>query len=301
LRPRESAPPPLCDYEGSSYRTDFWEGQRREYEDGVERQALRALLPPGGRRVLDLGAGFGRLAGLYTGYDEVVLLDYSQSQLEYARQRWGDERFVYAAADLYRLPVATDAVDATVMVRVLHHIADVPAALEQIARVTRPQGALVLEFANKRHLKNILRYLVRRGMNPFAPQPYEFSTLHFDFHPAWIDARLSEAGFAVERRRSVSLLRAGWLKRHLPTSLLVGLDGVLQRPTAALALGPSQFVRARVEKLGTPDRVSRAQLFRCPTCEGWPLQSVEGGLRCPQCEAHWPLENGVYVFKAREQ
>lgn len=289
--------PPLCDYEGSNYRTDFWEGQGREYEDGAERLALRALLPPRGGRLLDLGAGFGRLADLYAGYDEVVLLDYSQSQLEYARQRWGDDRFIYVAADLYRLPLACDAVDVTVMVRVLHHIADVPAALQQIARVIRPQGTLLLEFANKRHLKNILRYLVRRGPNPFALEPYEFARLHFDFHPAWIRARLAEAGLSVRQRRSVSLLRLGWLKRHLPTSFLVGVDGVLQRPTAALALGPSQFVCARVQKERTAPAVPRAHLFRCPACEGRPLQPVEGGLRCPQCAAHWPLVNGVYVFK----
>ena len=27
--------PQVCDYEGSKYRTDFWEGQNREYEDRV--------------------------------------------------------------------------------------------------------------------------------------------------------------------------------------------------------------------------------------------------------------------------
>lgn len=297
MRPIDPDRPPLCNYEGSTYRTDFWEGQGREYEDGAERLALRALLPPRGGRLLDLGAGFGRLADLYTGYDEVVLLDYSQSQLEYARQRWGDGRFIYVAADLYRLPLANDAVDVTVMVRVLHHIADVPTALRQIARVTRAQGTLLLEFANKRHLKNILRYLVGRGPSPYAPEPYEFARLHFDFHPAWIAARLAETGLAIHQRRSASLLRLGWLKRHLPASFLVRLDGLLQRPTAALALGPSQFVSARVQKEGPPQIVSRAHLFRCPACEGWPLHPVDDGLRCPQCAAHWPLVNGVYLFK----
>ena len=92
---------PICDYEGSTYRTDFWEGQGREYEDLAERAALRALLPPEGGRLLDIGAGFGRLAALYGGYRQVVLLDYSFSQLQYARQRLGDG-FVYVAADIYR-------------------------------------------------------------------------------------------------------------------------------------------------------------------------------------------------------
>ena len=151
---------PICDYEGSSYRTDFWEGQPRAYEDLAERRALARLLPPSGGRLLDLGAGFGRLAPLYQGYQEVVLVDYSLSQLAHARKRLGDRGFVYVAADIYRLPLATSAVDTTVMVRVLHHLVDVRAALRQVARVTRGQGTFILEFANKRHLKNILHHSI---------------------------------------------------------------------------------------------------------------------------------------------
>lgn len=289
--------PPICDYEASSYRTDFWQGQGREYEDAVERVALRRLLPPTGERLVDIGAGFGRLADLYAGYRQVVLVDYAQSQLEYARQQLGDERFIYVAADLYRLPLATGAVDAAVMVRVLHHIADVPAAMGQLARILTPQGALVLEFANKRHLKNIARYLLRRGVNPFAREPYEFADLHFDFHPAWVQARLREAGLQVEARRSVSLLRAGFLKRRLPTRWLVALDAALQRPTAALTPAPSVFVRAR--RPGPPGvaPVARQQLFRCPDCAHEPLIEEADAVFCPQCQRRWPIVNGVYVFK----
>jgi cyclopropane fatty-acyl-phospholipid synthase-like methyltransferase len=69
----------VCDYEDSTYRTDFWEGQDREYEDLAERIALRRLLPPTGRRLIDIGGGFGRLAEFYAGYEQVVLLDYSGS------------------------------------------------------------------------------------------------------------------------------------------------------------------------------------------------------------------------------
>ena len=49
---------PICDYEGSDY-VEFWNG--RQYEDSCERIALARLLPPGGARLIDLGAGFGRL------------------------------------------------------------------------------------------------------------------------------------------------------------------------------------------------------------------------------------------------
>src|SRR5215468_10881846 len=81
--------PSICDYEGSNYRTEFWEGKQRDYEDGAERVALRRLLPHDGRRLLEVGAGFGRLTNEYAAYDQVVLLDYSLSQLQYAQEHLG--------------------------------------------------------------------------------------------------------------------------------------------------------------------------------------------------------------------
>ncbi|MBC7236463.1 MAG: class I SAM-dependent methyltransferase [Chloroflexi bacterium] len=291
--------PPICDYEGSSYRTDFWAGQGREYEDGAERVALRRLLPPTGRRLIEIGAGFGRLADLYGGYEQVILLDYSRSQLEYARAQYGDDRFLYIAADLYRLPLATNAVDTAVMVRVLHHLADVPLALGQIARVLRPQGTFVLEFANKRHLKNILRYILSggRGLNPFAHEPYEFAELHYDFHPDWVAERLRKADLAPERRLSVSLLRSALLKRIFTPSLLVLLDAALQRLAAPLTPGASVFVRSIALKPGEPMLVEATRLFRCPTCGHEPLLPEERGLVCVSCGARWPIEEGIYLFK----
>jgi SAM-dependent methyltransferase len=288
---------PICDYEASTYRTDFWEGRGREYEDAVERVAIRAMLPPQGGRLLDIGAGFGRLADMYGGYDEVILLDYSRSQLEYARQRLGDTRFIYVAADIYHLPLVTNAVDATVMVRVLHHLADVPAALAQVARATTPGGTYLLEFANKRHIKNILRFALGRGVNPFLPAPYEFSPLHFDFHPTWVLRQLRQAGFAPDSRRSVSLFRAGVLKRILAPPVLVRMDEVLQRPLAGLAPAPSLFVRSHSAKPGSAKLAAREALFRCPSCGHEPLIVTSDHTTCAACKAQWPIENGIFVFK----
>lgn len=288
---------PICDYEDSTYRTDFWQGQGREYEDAVERVALRRLLPSRGMRLVDIGAGFGRLADLYDGYDEVVLLDYSQSQLEYARSQLGDGRYIYVAADIYRLPLSKSAVDTAVMVRVLHHIADVPEALSKVAHALAPQGTFILEFANKRHLKNIVRYLLGRGPNPFGREPFQFADLHFDFHPAWVQARVREAGLRIESRLAVSMLRVPFLKRHLPKRWLVALDAVLQRIAAPCAPSPSVFLRGRSTDSGDPRPVDRAALFRCPSCGHEPLQHAQEGLVCLRCEARWPMVNGVYVFK----
>jgi len=289
--------PATIDYEGSQYRTEFWEGQGREYEDAAERIALRRLLPSASRRMVELGAGFGRLADLYAPYEQVVLLDYSRSLLEDARKRWGhDPRFVFVVGNIYDLPFADGAFETTVMVRVLHHLVEPQRALREMRRILADGGELILEYANKRNLKAILRYLLqRRGANPFSLEPWEFVPLNFDFHPRHVEGLLVETGFALRERRSVSILRLPILKRLLPASLLASVDGLLQVPTAPLRLGPSIFVRATVP--GERGEVA-SSLFRCPACHAAALQEDGDAVSCVACGQCWSRQDGIYDFKS---
>jgi ubiquinone/menaquinone biosynthesis C-methylase UbiE len=155
--------PRICDYEGSRYHTDFWEGQNRKYEDQVERIAIQKLLPPQGQRLIEIGSGFGRLADLYQGYRQVILMDYARTQLEEAQRYLGQsDRFIYVVAYIYNLPFVDNLFDTLTMVRVMHHLADVPTALNEIYRILVPQGRVVIEYASKFHLKALARWLLRR-------------------------------------------------------------------------------------------------------------------------------------------
>lgn len=296
---KTTASPAICDYEGSTYRTDFWVGQGREYEDRVERIALRKLLPPTGERLVEIGAGFGRLADLYGGYGQVILVDYAISQLRQAQERLGaDGRFVFVAANLYHLPFPAGCFDTAVTVRVLHHVQDLPAALAEIGRVLGGGGTFVLEYANKRHLRAVLRQLAGRarpGEAPFDLSPYEFVPLNFDFHPRYVTQSLEQANVAIEKELSVSLFRLPLLKRWIPTGLLATLDGWLQAPAAGWHMTPSQFVRTR--RLGSAGDHGPGSLFACPRCGFAGLEEVADGLHCSGCESQWPVENGIYDFR----
>ena len=289
--------PPVIDYEGSDYQTSFWERGGRAYEDGVEAVALKRLLPPGGQRMLDLGAGAGRNVPRYKNFDQVVLLDYSLSQLQQAQQRLGDrERYLYVAANVYHLPFTEGAFDAATMVRVIHHLAEAPRALAQIHQTLSRGGTFVLEYANKQNLKAILRYaLGRQRWSPFAPEPVEFVELNFDFHPRTMRQWLGEAGFVVQRQLTVSHFRIGLLKRLLPARMLVGMDALAQITGNWWQLTPSVFVRSQAG--GAGQRPFSSAIFCCPACGSHELEETKAGMDCRGCGQHWPRLGGIYDFR----
>jgi SAM-dependent methyltransferase/uncharacterized protein YbaR (Trm112 family) len=289
--------PRVCDYEDSSYRTDFWEGQGREYEDLAERIALRRLLPETGRRLLDIGGGFGRLSEFYGGYEQAVVLDYSQSLLRQAQERLGrSDQMVYVAANFYAMPFVDGAFDGAMMVRVMHHVEEVPALLGEVARVLAGGGVYVLEFASKRHLKAILRYALRRqAWSPFDPEPHEFVTMNYNFHPDWMQRRLDGAMFHVKRTLTVSHFRQPLLKRLIPAPTLAALDGLCQPTGAWWQLTPSVFFQCTPQdKAASPPASS---LFRCPACGSNELSESPQALACAGCQRRWPIEDGIYNFK----
>ena len=289
--------PRICDYGDSSYRQDFWEGQGRDYEDVVERRVLRQLLPRRGHRLLEIGAGFGRITNEYHMFRQVVLLDYSLEQLQYARGHFGDGGYLYVAADAYRMPFCADAFDAATMIRVIHHFENVPTVLRQIQQVLVGDGKFILEFANKRHLKSMLRHLFGLNeWNPYTLDPVEFVELNFDFHPDYMRQQLTDRGFVIRRTVPVSWLRLGLLKRTLPTGLLANIDALLQR--SGWPISPSIFLDLQLragDAPFVPESDDPLDILRCPESGTRLQQEVdqlvsESGIR-------WGIRDGVYDFR----
>src|SRR5215211_996519 len=293
--------PPVCDYEGSDYQTSFWDKGGREYEDHTEEIALKRLLPKGGHLLLELGAGAGRNTPRYLGFERIVLLDYSRTQLEQAQQRLGKaDKYIYVAADVYRLPFVAGLFDAATMIRVLHHMADAQKALGQVKSVLGSDGVFILEYANKLNLKAILRYLLRRQKwNPFTLEPVEFVKLNFDFHPKAIRVWLEALGFTIEKTLTLSHFRVGFLKRVVPTNILVFLDSLFQWTGAWWQLTPSVFVKATLIRQGgaPPHRQDLISYFKCPDCGHSPLLDKKDNLQCSSCGKHWGIKDGIYDFR----
>jgi len=121
-----------------------------------------ALLPHGGRRLIEVGAGFGRLADEYGGFGEIVLLDFVEVHVAAARASVGiDPRVVVTLGDALELPFP----DGTSMwpwrpdAASLRRPGAVLAELAELFAGRRPGPRI----RNKRNLKSIARWLPRRS------------------------------------------------------------------------------------------------------------------------------------------
>jgi ubiquinone/menaquinone biosynthesis C-methylase UbiE len=264
----------------------------------VEDIALRRLLPTQGELLLELGAGAGRNTLRYVGFKQVVLLDYSLTQLKQAMQRLGtSQRYIYVAADIYKLPFVDGLFDAATMIRTFHHMAAPQVALSQVRRTMQGGAIFILEYANKQNLKAILRYLLRRQTwSPFSLQSVEFEKLNFDFHPKMVRSWLKETGFTLERQLAVSYFRLEGLKRHLPLNLLTRMDAMLQPSGNWCQLSPSVFTRSCAS--GDMQRAPEGKFFKCSICGSENLNPHGPRLICQGCSWEWPIREGVFDFRA---
>ena len=238
----ENKSPEFCVYDDSDYQTVFWDNANRAYEDQSEDIAFKKLLPKSGKRMLEIGAGAGRNTPRYSGYEKIYLFDYALTQMQQAKQRLGEsDRLVYAAADVYHLPYNDNVFDGATMIRVIHHLSEIDPAMAEIQRVMEKDSTFILEFANKRNIKAILRYLTgKQKWNPFSKEQVEFVKFNYDNHPETIKATLEAHGFSIERALSVSNLRIGALKND-PKNLkwMLKAEDIMQDLFSGIKLSPS--------------------------------------------------------------
>jgi ubiquinone/menaquinone biosynthesis C-methylase UbiE len=241
-------------YDDPSYNyQDYWHG--REYEHAAEDMAVRRLLR--GRHfehAVDVGGGYGRLSKYLTNFaDKVTLAEPSQQQLDIAKIYLKDtpqvSQKLLQAADL---KMKDGSADLVLVVRVLHHLPDPMVELKEIARVLKPGGTFLLEFANDAHFLNRLRYAARGKRVPQKPVSIQDEAkvkageLPFvNHHPRTIINMLNRAGFEVEATLSGSNLRSPTLKRVLGKRPLLAVERVMQPLLAPIYFGPSVWLRLK--------------------------------------------------------
>ena len=128
-----------------------WDALRTVFGDDLLRARATAALVPPRLRVADIGTGTGILAlelaslGL-----DVIAVDQSEGMLEAARRKWSaireesQGRVEFRSGDAHALPLEDSSVDAAFAHMVLHSLEEPAKAIQEMSRVVRPGGQLIL-------------------------------------------------------------------------------------------------------------------------------------------------------------
>jgi SAM-dependent methyltransferase/rubredoxin len=310
------------DYENYDYR-QFWQGGSRAYEDAAERIAIRKLLKgysAKGKIFADLGCGYGRLFEEYSGCRVAIMVDYSLNNLRNAKETIraylnNDEekmsRIFFVAADVNKLPFKNNIIDAAVSVRVVHHLESPGKFFSEVSRILKPGSFFFVEFANKRNLKNILKFMFGRlKTSPFNEKPLQIGQTILDYHPGYIVSLLRASGFEIIKKISASNFRLSFFKKYIGMKTLLFFEKLYQTVFSFIDTGPSIFLKTALckstEKLdGEPCKDINTEVagdipdfFICPSCSSKELEMAQKDLIiCSNCRKKYSINDGIYVFK----
>ena len=132
---------------------DFFSASAERWDEiRAELYGIRAdLLPLFGLldpqwSVADLGAGTGILASTIAPFvDRIAVVDRSPEMLAAARRRLdGTQNVSFHQGELEALPLPSESIDLAVLSLVLHHVAEPHVALQEVRRILRPGGRLII-------------------------------------------------------------------------------------------------------------------------------------------------------------
>ena len=119
------------------------------FGEGVRAAAIAASGITPSSIVADVGVGTGFLSkGALAAGARVIGIDSSDRMLEEARKHFAGQRFEARAGEIDSLPLTTGEVDVVLANMVLHHAPDPPRAIQEMSRVLKPGGRLVITDAD---------------------------------------------------------------------------------------------------------------------------------------------------------
>lgn len=245
-------------YDSYNYQ-EYWDN--RQYEHLSEVSVVKGFLDriPRIKKIIEIGGGFGRMVPYYNfRAKSVTLTDPSASLLSQARDLLSNHKnisFVQSKIENFDSKFRASTFDLAIMIRVMHHVNNPKVVIKKIARILKPQGYFILEFANKVHFKNVFKNAMHGNLTYLADispedrrskKMIKKGTLPFiNYHPDEMKDILRKNGFKILEVMSVSNIRSPFLKKYLPISMLVTIERMLQKPLSYLNFGPSIFILAR--------------------------------------------------------
>lgn len=160
---------------------------------------------------LDAGAGRGPYTFLASGkYKTLYCYEYDASELSHARTNLSTapNNIEYELVDLTCIPLAGESIDVAICSEVLEHIPDYDKAAQELFRVLKPGGMLLLSMPNSGSIFYTRVWLKHRSLRDKAELSHsEWELLrHVSFNVRAIERIAKGAGFTICRRDSANIL-----------------------------------------------------------------------------------------------
>lgn len=297
------------DYDYSKY----W--KNRSYEHLCEVSAINSLKKKiKGKWFLDVGGSYGRhIPSYYSSFEKPVIIDYSLNTLISNKERIWKEypNTSLIAANIYFMPFKQNTFDGGMMVRVLHHIENPQKYFSQLSTILKNKAIFFQEFANKIHIKAVLKHLLRFDFKFFSIDPFQQPThksfegtagvesVFLNFHPNYIKRLVTENGFTVLAKRGVSYLRIPLLKRFISPVILMPFEKLLQVLLGNSNIAPSIFYKLRMDKLeSNSDFNDLEDILVCPKCKSDLVFKNEECI-CSKCKSRYEKVAGIWDFRVQ--
>jgi ubiquinone/menaquinone biosynthesis C-methylase UbiE len=231
---------------------DYW--KNRIYENASEEIAVNRLLKKQKfETAADIGGGFGRLTKVISKYAKNTrLVEPSEKMRETAKKYLDKSNIAITPGTTEETGLSTNSLDLYTCFRVFHHIPELQPTFTEMKRVIKPNGLLLLEFANSLNLKSRIRNFLNGRSIHYSPiemrsnKNIKNKTIQFvNHHPENVMKIIKINGFKIEKVLSVSNFRLNALKKFVPLKILLVLELISQPILSQWYFGPSIFVLAR--------------------------------------------------------
>ena len=173
-------------------------------EGAAEWPALRALLPDvRGKRVMDLGCGFGWFArwAREQGSGAVLGLDVSEKMLRRAMEMTADEGIAFTRADLEEIELPAASFDLVFSSLALHYIENLERLLGLVHAALVPEGWFVFSMEH-----------------PVYTAPRQQGWVEYEGQPSWV-----LNSYLAEGARATDWLAKGVIKQHRTIATMFNL------------------------------------------------------------------------------
>jgi SAM-dependent methyltransferase len=193
----------LRDAQNAFFRSGGYEyvtARDRAYYDDVHAHVDRALLRWAGSRVLDVACGSLRLR-FVPPHTKVVRIDLAEEGVRRAAEADRPAgTCLHATMDAQRLGFDDGAFAAVAFVDAIEHVRSARLTMQEIARVLQPAGELLLTYANRNSVNQVM--MRKLGYPEFVTNHQHIS----EFSPSEIEDMLDSVGLDVTETAGVSLL-----------------------------------------------------------------------------------------------